>query len=91
MTRYIDTCEPVRGPPADNFVIILFNFRTKKKTDFFIQDRDEFQTSTKRSPRKTNIHLNTNNSNNNPSTTRIATVKSAKRDNGMQPNVNNCI
>jgi hypothetical protein len=54
----------------------------------FIQDRDVVQTSTKRSARRNNILLNTNNSNNNTTTARIATVKSARRDNGVIPNVN---
>jgi hypothetical protein len=89
MTRYIDSSEPVRGSLPDNFVIILIS-RRKKKFFFslFIQDSDELRPSTKWSSRRNNIHLNTNNSNNNP-TTRIATVKSAKRDNGPIPNVNN--
>ncbi len=89
MTRYLDPSEPVRGPPADNFVIIPI-FSLSLTVEFsFVQDRDELQTSNKWSPRRTNVHLNTNNSNNNPTSTRIATVKSARRENGLQPNVNN--
>ncbi|CAF4614308.1 unnamed protein product [Rotaria sp. Silwood1] len=36
--------------------------------------------------KKSNIHVNSNNSNNNGTLTRLATVKSAKRDNKTQPN-----
>ncbi len=86
MTRYTDTSDPVRGPPAEYFVSISsFHLFLEKE---FIQDRDGARTSTKRSPRRSNIHLNTNNSNNNTTTARIATVKSARRENGVIPNVN---
>jgi hypothetical protein len=51
---------------------------------FSFKDHDDLQLSTK----KNNIHLNTNNSNNNRSSTRIATIKSAKRDHKGPPNVN---
>ncbi|CAF3661386.1 unnamed protein product [Rotaria sordida] len=44
--------------------------------------RDDLRILTK----KSNIHVNENNSNNNGTLTRLATVKSAKRDNKIQPN-----
>ena len=62
-----------------------------------IQDRDGLRTPTKWTPRKASLHLNTNNSNNNnnnnptamaTTATRMATVKSARRDQGIIPNVN---
>ena len=63
-----------------------------KRILLLIQDRDGLRTSTKWSPRRNNFHLNTNNSNNNNNnnntTTRLATVKSVRRDNGFKPNVN---
>jgi hypothetical protein len=52
------------------------------------KERDDLHTSNKWSPRRSNMHLNTNNSNNNPnSTARIATVKPARREQGVLPNV----
>ncbi|CAF0762595.1 unnamed protein product [Adineta ricciae] len=75
MTRYTDSSEPVRGPSTDDF------------------DRDGLRTPTKWTPRKASLHLNTNNSNNNnnptataTTATRMATVKSARRDQGIIPN-----
>ncbi|CAF3711258.1 unnamed protein product [Adineta steineri] len=71
MTRYPDPSEPVRGPStADDY------------------DRDGLRTPTKWTPRKNSLHLNTNNSNSNSTTatTRMATVKSARRDHGLIPN-----
>ncbi|CAF4843639.1 unnamed protein product [Rotaria sp. Silwood1] len=70
MTRYTDSSEPVRGPSTDNF------------------DHDGLRTSTKWSSNRNHSQLNINNSNNNTTaaTTRIATVKSVKRENGIIPN-----
>lgn len=70
MTRYIDSSEPIRGSSTENF------------------DSEDYRSpSSKWSPRRNFTHLNTNNSNNNPTpTTRLATVKPARRENGMQLN-----
>ncbi|CAM4796236.1 unnamed protein product [Rotaria magnacalcarata] len=50
-------------------------------------DRGGIRTSTKRSSNRNYNYLNTNNSNNNTITaTRLATVKSVRRENGVMPN-----
>ncbi len=67
MPRHIDTEEV-----ESSFFISLL-----KMTIF--KDRDDLRTSIRRN----NTHLNTNNSNNNGTSARLATVKSAK----TQPNV----
>ena len=89
MTRYTDSTEPVRGPSVDDFVSrCLMALSVSKKAVLLLQGRDDPRTPTKWTPRKNGSHLNTNNSNNNATTSaRIATVKPARRDQGIVPNV----
>ncbi|CAF2885705.1 unnamed protein product [Rotaria sp. Silwood2] len=68
------------------YIELLYHLQTyyEKITDQLYggNSRDDLRILTK----KSNTHVNVNNSNNNDTLTRLATVKSVKRDNKTQPN-----